>query len=232
MKKMLVVIAFLILAGCHKSTIVQMPEYEGRNIRDVSLGIVEFPENIVIDNEDDVTDDIGEGDAIEVYYTFLKENLPAYFKQNSHFTKIDFIKLNQKEGFEDVLLEINKDEKITFNVPPESFKLKPDSLNYDYLLFVKNLKIIRAPGQSGVWVMGPNGTSTMTGGSGPTLDKTLKFYIWANDESKIVTYGKAISSTSFLFAMTKGNWESGLQKLCINLLKESPFYKNTNQRRR
>ncbi len=230
MKRIIFVLIITMFLGCSKSSIIIMPEYKGKKIRDVSLAIESFPNSILIDNEDDVTDDLGEGNPTEIYYNFFKKNFRYYVRHNSYFKRVDFVEFQEKNNFEDVLLEINKKEKIKFKIPTKDFVFGTDSLKHNFILFVKKLKIIRSAGQPGIPIVGANGIMMMTGGSGPSLNKTLTFLLWDNNESKIVTYGKASSTTGFAFAMTDGTWEHGINDLCKVLLKKSPFYNHSTYR--
>ncbi|MCD4796584.1 MAG: hypothetical protein K8R49_05385 [Candidatus Cloacimonetes bacterium] len=221
-------ILVLVLSACAVPTTYLMPMYKGRIIESKSLAIVH--PDFFIENTKDVTDDLGEGDPKQVYDDFFTFNFKGRMSQLSTFSDVNFIYDVDTKEFKERSLTVGKEETIYIDLPKDGRVVKIDSLYADFVLFIQDYHISRVDGTSGspgVYVPAANGMggSWVGGGGGsfPDLRHTFIYAIWDNNEKQIVSYGKIISPTIFIFAMTRETWDSSITDIAKKILVKTPF---------
>lgn len=207
------------LIGCTQGSVVVMKEYKAHKTMDKKVTIVKLFDKATILNTDDVVDDLGAGVPDEVYNTFFAENFTTEIQKNWCCNKAEFVGKEKISGLEEKELEINSKEKMKILLPRENTKIGTDSLASDFFLFIDKPVILRTDGTTGTAIAG----GMLTGGSFAKLYQSIYFAIWDNNNARIVSYGKVEANSDIVFAMTKGNWESVLNKIAKQIVYFSPF---------
>ncbi len=189
----------LLFEGCSLSTFYPYKGFEDFNPNDAKVGVCLLPKTPYIDNEDDVTDDLGPGDPDEVFMNFFQEEFEFFVKDHFLINKLDFIEIPESLMTErrDLILDGNVGE--IFKIPMEG-KTEEITKEYGYVLFIQKYKIVRRTESSYSGAM--DGIST----SNSMLRHTGKILLWDVKNKEIVSYGKFVNDVGFLFAMTKSDW--------------------------
>jgi hypothetical protein len=102
----------------------------------------------------------------------------------------------------------------------------------DVVLYLYDFKIWRNAAQSGMWMPGPNGTQTYSGGKFPDLEYEAKFFFWDNKAKKLISYGQVNVNATFAFAMSIEDWQANNANLAKMLIKASPFANKVSLQKR
>ena len=216
--QLLLVFVCFYYAGCLPTNAILTPEYKSKKISGKNLTIIRLFDDPVIDNSDDVIDDLGSGEPIEVYLSYFDKTFTSTLDNSNCFNKIYFTNNISQTKLEKRELDIGSNEKMKILLPTESSSVEGNSIKSEYLLFIDKLKVYRKAGSSGTMF----GTMR-TGGSFPSLNHQIYFALWDNIKGTIISYGHVEDESVVIFAMTKSNWESAIQELTKKILKYSPF---------
>lgn len=199
-----------------------MPEYENLDLPKQTLAIVPFDKPPIITNDDDITDDFGEGDVDEIYRDLIETGFKSALRKYSSFIDFKFVKYNKQIETEYVQLG-NDEDRIKFKLPKNQVVIKFESFEADFILFIKDWVVSRIPTRP-FPVFGPNGT--MTGSSSSDdLYTTVRYVIWDNKKYKVVSYGKIVSEIGVIFAMTKQTWYDSFDDVVSKMIADTPFEK-------
>ncbi len=207
---------------------VVMPEYKGKPFKKSNFAIAPFSKNPVINNKDDVKDDLGKGDPVQVFVSFLRENLPINLKELS--TRKEVIKeiryvpyegtLNSMEYVLDLekrkIPLFGKKEQIRINLPVKGQKVKFTRFDADFILFLESFSVSRVSERD--WQGDP---------AGKYLVYQTNFAIWENSLLQIHSYGRVESRAKLGYLgeiMTKKTWENATKKLAELILDESGLH--------
>lgn len=198
-----------IIISCSNSRIVQSPEYDDELIeRSLSVSI-DFT-NLLVSNEDDITDDLGEGKPADLYKNFFLFSLLNNLRTQSNFKKVSIDSSINREQFEQNILAINSEEKLTIRLPKNNI---PNNSLYDFTLLIENVSI------------GNNYRPSKNYTRKALLHK-MNYAIWDNKVSKVVSYGiLEVETEEFFPVITKGTWESSVRTIVQEIISASPFKK-------
>jgi hypothetical protein len=231
----LLLFTIAIISSCSKSTIVLMPDYNGKEIKQATLAIAPFEKPPKIINEDDLIDDYGEGDKNEIFQKLLDDKFVYSLKKNSTFKEISFTKFKDKVSLDKVTLSLDEENKIDFQLPKNSEQVEFESFEADYVLFIKDWIVSRDGSHDYILKSEPDYSKPNIPGQSnhPKLQMNLKFLFWDNNEHKIVLYGETTSEESVtFFSMTESTWEYCLNNLSKQIIEDSPFAKTSRAMRK
>jgi len=200
----------ILFYGCSSQKAVIMSSYKDKDLTDMTLSIVKPLGKINIQNPDDVTDDLGEGDPETVYFDFLKNKLLSAFKENSYLNNIEYIDNLQTSNFQEKVLYPAKDSNFTAFLPIENSKIS--EIKSEFVLFFYNIDIYRSRKIVG-----------LQGQSFRVLNHKIEFVLWDNVIGTIVSYGILKEEEEIMFGMDKIHWESVIEMIATDIIDFSPF---------
>ncbi|MBL1214567.1 MAG: hypothetical protein HND52_14520 [Ignavibacteriae bacterium] len=215
----------VIFSSCSKSTMFIMPEYEDLDLPQQTLAIVPFDIPPVITNDDDITDDFGEGDVDEIYRDLIEKGFKSALNKYSSIVNFKFVKYDKQ--IETEYVQLGKDEdRIKFKLPKHPEIIEFESFEADFILFIKDWVVSRVSSR-GVPFIIPVGQGVTTGGGSSSDDLTTKvrYAIWDNKNHKVVSYGKIVSEIGVLFAMTEQTWYDSFDDVVRQIMTDTPFEK-------
>ena len=158
-----------------------------------------------VTNEDDVTDDFQTMENFRTWaVNYLDTALSSYTDVRHSVTQVS------DENFEIVEKSID-DESVKIPMPAVE---KMDGLN-GVALSVHPLRFWRDAS------LCPNGGCF----GGKHLNLAVAYSIVRVENNELLAYGVAFAEDSFTFAMTKGNWESVIERIAKKVVKETPLEK-------
>jgi hypothetical protein len=216
MKLTTTLILLIIFCSCSNTTKYLNKNYEDRTFTNPSL-TVHITNGIHIQNKDDVTDDLGEGDPDEIFKEYFIKTVRQSLNYKSKFknTDIRFNKISFKKTKKNLEHSSKKDESIYLELPEGKISEK------DFALVLQSFGIHRLVTSSGYWSNGIYNSS-----SNDDLTFTFDFYLWDNNENTLVSYGRGKSSSSVFLAMGVGNWKSCIDSMINEIFSKTPFDKN------
>jgi hypothetical protein len=221
--KRLILIFMLWLVSCAPVTQFVSPEYAGKKLQGGRLAIVKpTSDALYIENADDVVDDLGKGNATEIYSAFLDSQVVQSIRMYGAFKKVRVAEPRNRTEFERTTFTIGTDKTMEISLPAEGKPAAFDS-TFDFALIIGRLNVSRFAGQAGMYMPGPNGVS-FSGGSPAALVHDVTYAIWDNKAGKVVCYGQFSSQATIIFAMTRNTWENGILGFTQTILSKSPFY--------
>ncbi len=225
------VLAIILQACGASSSIIINDEYKGRQFDKVSLS-VSLPRNeVFIENGDDVTDDLGEGDVYDVFLGFFKEHFTRALRRYSTFNTVKYLELRHGIYYDTNFIkqsyQISRHEMLSFNKPKQGKSIYFEKDSSEFILFIEGFKVHRISASPGVFMPGPIGSpGTHTGGSNAKLGYEFRFIVWDNPKGQSVYYGKVESQDDVgLFSMTIEDWKTNIDALAKEIVKKSPFKK-------
>lgn len=224
MKKifLLLNLMLLLLTGCVPlSTTKIADEYKDKEIDFASLTVVLNRSDIKILNEDDVDDDLGKGDSKEVFREFYKNRIVNSVKIKSTFAYVQMANIPYDNNFTVVPFKLGKESEISLHIPKDDYLTK-NGIKTEYVLFLENMEISRNSKTNITYNVGGGISSS----GSEWLNYKVNAFIWDNTEKKVVSYGTYSSQSTFLAAMTKGDWEYCQDLLFKEIFNKTPFWKN------
>lgn len=205
-----IIILGICFFGCSSQKAVIMSSYEDKELTDKTLSIVKPLGNINIQNPDDVTDDLGEGDPKTVYFDFLKNKLLSAFRDNSYLNNIEYIDNFQTSDFQEKVLSPAKDSNLTVFLPIENSRIA--EIKSEFVLFFYNIDLYRSKK-----IVGLQGQSLSV------LNHKIEFVLWDNIIGSIVSYGILKEEEEIMFGMDKIHWESVIEMTATDIIDFSLF---------
>ena len=218
-KEILLIGLIFLFFSCTNKNFIILPDYKKNSIKESTL-LVMVVDKPKIENSDDVTDDLGPGDPVDVYLKYFADKFPKYINQNTYITDImidtSFIKKNLKEE----LFKLKENDKVEIYVPTNKLSLKSNSSEPDFVLLIQDINIDRKYANSGAT---PPDSPIQPAGAYLELVHNCKTLIWDNTQNKVVSYGKFKCSSAISFKMGKDNWDEILRNMVQLIFKNSSF---------
>ena len=223
----------IILASCAPQSRFINPEYSNKIITHPLLLLPQFENSDFIKNEN-LFNDLDIYYTREEYYAYFISNFEKSIKDQSTFEKIQYMSYETTPHYETRILDLNKKEKFTFDLPSQPIKLNVSGSVF--ILFLEDLVL------SFVKKTKEATTSTRTyTASGVTekdvkLDaiKEYKYYItleskyvlYDNNTGDLVSYGTVTNLERFIPPTPIENSIRRLIKdFAGNIFKQTPFEK-------
>jgi len=214
MRKLIILIAImLLLLGC-TTTYYTAPEYRNRKIPGKTLGI--FINEYYVSNTQDVKDDLGEGDPQKVFRDYLSNVLPQQATHYSNLNESGFVEKTDRSNLKETRLEINSENKIYVHMPEKGEAFKTDLTHYDFILVIDDLSINRNESQS-------TDIGIKVSGKGNKLISQCEYYIWDNSKNQVVAYGEQNKTVFFLLGMRDKTWSLLFEKMVKGFFSDTPF---------
>lgn len=187
----LIGLTFLMLACSTHKNFVITDDYARKKIKDKSLGIVYIPSEPVIESnyigtkfiEYSDQKSIKDDDPKKAYKNIFTKNLIENLKKYSSFESIELLQPEINEQFKTVELTLDKKRKLKFLVPEDGYKIKTDSTNPDFILFIQNLGLAYNQITFNYQYL--------------PAHQYGKFLFWDNNQNKIVSYGEFDIASDF-----------------------------------
>lgn len=183
--------ALIIFASCAHQTRFVNPEYKNKKITKATLLLPQFENSNFIENEE-LFQELDITESKEEYYSLFIKTLEKCLKDKSTFQTIKYFSYNAPPEYQTRKLDINPNQSITFDLPPEPIQVNISGSNFilffDDLLFSFSKKTKEAT------------TSTRTYSVSGLSDKDTKLYAMKNYK-----YYITISSEYVLYDNTSGD---------------------------
>lgn len=223
----LILFVFLISCGAPKSVFLTK-NYTDKKFSDKKISVFVDTVNMIINNHDDVLDDLvdkGEkkSDANSIFFEFFNSEIKAKPNSFSLFQMLNTNNMDVVNRLKKQSYNFADNKTYSIKTPIKDSSIKFSSNETRFILFIQDIDVFRSVGRPGTSTVGANGMMTTTGGTSSSLRIACYFILWDNKEMDVVSYGKAIGSSSFLFAMGKDNWEQSIKFLMKDIFSQSPF---------
>jgi hypothetical protein len=214
-------VSCLLLAQC-AGTVRVMPEYKTMNVEKARLGIILLKESIAIDSRNHIVDDLGTGEAKDVFYGFFTSQLMESAGQDGTFRDVGVINGCDTSGFSKSTQYLSPDDQVQVRVPSQK-AYRGDSV--PFLLIIDNLDISREqnPGTS-VVTRGLYGTMGIRKvGAYDNLILKGTFALWDNFAGKIVSFGKITEKEDISMGLTKQTWITMVERISSQIFVDKPY---------
>ena len=216
--------AILLLNACKTANNIS-PEYVGKKIPGKKLGIYLRNQNITCKDE---IESLGEGDPKRVYKEFFESYLSKCLINNGNFSSVDFLTKSDLSDLNQKTLETGDFEAITMDIPNSGSVFKTDSIYYDVVLIIEDLKVEK------IDVVNYNNNVNLTNNFGlgsndqDRIETSMKYLYWDNEGKTIIGYGKEMFKMGLGIGVASGaskeHWNNSLRQLSYKMLLDTPFY--------
>ncbi len=185
---------------------------------------------IVIGNEDDVTNDLGIGNAKEVYLNYFKMQFPKAITRGSKFENVIFynskygVEMDKSFALRTHVMGTNSYMKI--HEPIKGTHISTGDTSVRYILFIEGFKISRdnftltTPNSS---VPGsPDSKNVVTSA---VLNHKLVYALWDTEKEMTVSFGKVDEEVNVGLKMAKEDWATILENIVKDIVKGTQFEK-------
>lgn len=203
------------IASAQQAAYAVTPEYDGKGIASAFLVVAPF-KGLVVKNPDDVTDDLGPGDPVQVFTTYLQVNLPLRLREHSSFRDVRYSTYRVAPVLREQTLRVGRkwifwETRVNIALPVADSVPVFGSLQPDFVLFLQDFTAARSSEASGA-------EDQVT-----VLRLTATFAIWDLKQSRLVAYGRVESYDTVQFRMREETWGKALDELARELMGHTPF---------
>lgn len=221
MKKMIYLFIVLILSGCATSTRVVMPQYKNRKNPGKSMGII--VNNIFVECPKDVNDDLGEGDPDTVFREYFEYLFSRNLREKSNLSVAIYPETVDSTNFERRAIIISDDVSIDANIPPDGSIISTEPVYFDYVLIIEELTVSKIMGLDIHATISAGGLTPLSPTAKASLELKYSYVLWDNGEKQILAYGFEKIDKKYSFALRKMIWDSSVEIMATQILKDTPF---------